>query len=113
MRQRCNNPKDAYFADYGGRGITVCDRWASFENFLADMGICPPGLTIERKNNDGNYEPDNCCWATYFEQGRNKRNTRWVTHAGETLTLAEWSRKLGVEASTLRRNWIRQGVIQL
>lgn len=73
MRQRCRNPKHARYADYGGRGITVCQRWDSFASFLADMGQRPPGLTLERTNNDRGYEPGNCRWATYQEQRANQR----------------------------------------
>jgi hypothetical protein len=73
MLQRCNNPNNKDFKFYGGRGITVCDRWSWFENFIADMGPKPEGYSIERKNNNGNYEPDNCKWATHSEQMKNKR----------------------------------------
>lgn len=72
MRQRCNNPKAKGFRYYGGRGITVCQRWDSFEAFLNDMGERPPGLTLDRIEADGNYEPGNCRWATWETQNRNK-----------------------------------------
>jgi len=76
MRNRCSNPKNRLYKYYGGRGIVVCERWNSFDNFLADMGVRPDGLTLERINNDGNYEPNNCKWATMAEQNRNRR--RWA-----------------------------------
>jgi hypothetical protein len=74
MKQRCSNPKTQSFKYYGARGIKVCDRWIhSFDNFISDMGLRPPGLTIDRKNNDGDYTPDNCQWATKSQQSMNRR----------------------------------------
>lgn len=96
MKQRCLNPQDEHYPNYGGRGITVCDRWRnSFENFLADMGERPSKQhSIERKDNNGNYEPDNCKWATATEQSNNRRSSRLLTYNGKTQSLALWCREL-------------------
>ncbi len=92
MRNRCFNKKSTQYKWYGGRGITVCDRWLKFENFFADMGEKPPGMTLDRKDTNGNYEPDNCRWATWLEQQNNRRNNRMIEFKGQTKTLAQWCR---------------------
>lgn len=103
MKLRCTNPDDPSYARYGGRGIKVCDRWLqSFENFLKDMGERPPNKTLDRRNTHGHYEPGNCRWATPLEQQANRDATRKLTHDGRTLTLAEWSERVGIPAKTLR-----------
>jgi len=103
MKQRCNDPQNSAYRNYGARGISVCKRWlASFENFYADMGDRPsPKHSIERKNNSLGYIPHNCKWALPEEQASNKRVTRRITHNGETLSLAQWGRKVGIPRSTL------------
>ena len=103
MRGRCNNPDDPKYYRYGGRGITVCTRWQdSFENFLKDMGPRPgPGYSIERKNNDGNYTPNNCMWATRRQQQNNTVRNHFLMHAGKTLTVSQWAVELGVPVATL------------
>lgn len=100
MRNRCSNPNDPGWLLYGGRGITVCDRWRSFENFYADMGERPPGTSLDRMNNAGDYEPGNCRWATASEQARNKRSNIYLTHDGVTRTLTDWARAAGIRPST-------------
>ena len=105
---RCLNPNDGAFQNYGGRGITVCARWQSFENFLKDMGEPPAGagVSIERVENNGNYEPGNCCWATQKEQSRNKRNNRFLTFNGVTLCVSDWAKRIGMKCSTLQQRII-------
>lgn len=76
MKNRCLNPRDKDWKHYGGRGITVCERWLSFEPFLADMGEAPPGMTIDRRDNDKGYEPGNCRWATMTVQANNRRRLK-------------------------------------
>lgn len=103
MRRRCEDPGHQSFKDYGARGIAVCERWQAFENFIADMGPRPSRLhSLDRHpDNNGNYEPTNCRWATWLQQGRNKRNNRYLTLNGETLTLSEWEQRTGLPKSTL------------
>jgi len=105
MVQRCTTAKHQAYKDYGGRGIKVCDRWRhSFENFLADMGPRPgKGYSLDRINNNGHYEPGNCRWATQTEQTNNHRNNHRLTLGGETLTINQWAKKLGVRDTAIHR----------
>jgi hypothetical protein len=101
MLRRCK-PGSATASLWGDRGITVCDRWRSFKNFLADMGPKPPGTSLDRIDNGGNYEPSNCRWATKLQQANNTRTNRRCTYEGETLTLAEWAERTGFPYNLLR-----------
>lgn len=110
MMRRCTYPKHPAFAHYGGRGITVCERWLVFANFFADMGHKPTSKhSLDRIDNNGDYEPGNCRWATRREQANNTRGNRSVTIAGITLTVPQWSRKLkrdpAVIHARLRAGW--------
>ena len=100
MRARCRNPNDSDFANYGGRGISVYDRWDDFAAFIADLCVRPAGLTLDRIDPDGNYEPGNCRWATATEQATNQRRIRLIEHNGEAKTLNQWSRDFGVGRAT-------------
>lgn len=98
-KRRCASANDAQYRNYGARGITMCDRWRdSFEAFYSDMGNCPAGLELDRIDNDGNYEPGNCRWATRQQQNSNQRRNRLVTLRGEAMTVAEASRRVGIES---------------
>ncbi len=102
MMERCYNPKYHNYHLYGGRGITVCDRWReSIANFVADMGERPAGYSLDRINNDGPYSPENCRWATIAEQANNKRGTRYLTYDGRTLTVTQWSEITGISRDTI------------
>lgn len=103
MMARCRRPTDKAFKHYGGRGISVCKRWLEFKNFYADMGNRPDGLTLERINNDGNYEPANCKWATWREQGRNTRYNRHVVLDGVKMLLIDAAHCLQVSTATASR----------
>jgi hypothetical protein len=98
MKRRCNNPLDEAYGIYGGRGITVCDRWQdSFANFFADMGKRPSRKhSLDRKDNDLGYTPDNCRWATPEQQNNNRRQNRLITLNGKTQTLTVWANELGL-----------------
>lgn len=103
MIQRCTNPNNNRWKYYGGSGITVCKRWVnSFENFLEDMGECPPGLTIERIKNKLGYYKENCCWATKKEQMRNTRRNHLITFNNKTQTMIEWSEETRIPYDTIR-----------
>lgn len=105
MKARCGltgSNDVVHFNCYESRGITVCERWLRFENFLADMGPIPgPGYSIERTNNDGNYEPSNCGWMLMRDQGRNRRTSHMITFNGETHNIRDWARMMGIEYATL------------
>ncbi len=101
MRERCLNPHHMHYARYGGRGVTVCARWAVFETFYADMGPRPPGTTLERRNNDKGYSPDNCVWASRKDQQRNRVNVRNYTFRGKTQCIAAWAEETGIAHATL------------
>lgn len=99
MRQRCNNPRHPNFHCYGGRGISICDRWDEFSNFLEDMGKRPEGLTLERVDNNGDYCPENCKWVTRKDQQKNRRCT--VLFEGKTTT--DLMAETGMAPNSLRR----------
>ncbi len=110
MLHRCVDPKSKSYRNYGGRGIKVCERWRDFAAFYEDMGPRPSDQhSIERRENDGDYEADNCFWATKAEQVANKRNTHLITVNGETKHLAEWARLLEATPAAilyrLKRGW--------
>ena len=109
MMHRCENPKRQFFYRYGGRGIGVCERWRKFENFYADMGDRPSGTSLDRINNEGNYEPRNCRWATPTEQANNKSRSLRFCYNGIEDNARGWSRRLGIKYSVLKdriyRGW--------
>ena len=109
MRDRCSNPNRKDYHRYGGRGISVCARWQSFEVFLADMGEAPTNLTLDRKDNDKGYSPENCAWATRNQQSYNSTRVVYVEHGGETRSLTQWQQKMGVKTyqyyRRLKKGW--------
>ncbi len=110
MKQRCFQTGHKHYAKYGGRGIKVCERWLVYANFLSDLGPRPEGTSLERNNNNLDYEPNNCRWATRTEQNRNSSQNRIISFRGETKCLAEWCEELNlnyarVYARLFRLNW--------
>lgn len=101
MKQRCQNPNNPSYPDYGGRGIKVCERWQTFANFYVDMGERPAGCTLDRKDNDGDYCPENCRWSGSVEQNNNRRGNVLVTYDDKTQTVSQWARELGVSHATI------------
>jgi hypothetical protein len=104
MKSRCNNPKMKNYHLYGARGITVCERWMfSFEAFLEDMGKKPEGYSLERIDNEKGYTPENCKWATYTDQCRNRRSTRRVVFEGKEILLPVLAEKFSISLTKLRQ----------
>ena len=107
MKARCFNPRNKFFKDYGARGITVCKRWLDYSLFIWDLGKCPDGWQIERVDNNGNYDPQNCRWATIAEQKRNTRQTRFLELNGERLCMRDWSNRMGFSKTTIHYRLLR------
>lgn len=110
MKYRCLNKNRKRYKDYGGRGIIICDRWLNgFTNFYADMGECPQNKTLDRKDNNGNYKPNNCRWATSKQQHNNKRTNHLITYKNKTQNVTQWAEKIGIDRGViyerLKRGW--------
>ena len=110
MKYRCNNKNSSDYKDYGGRGIKVCERWSSFENFLSDMGERPSSKhMLDRKDNDGNYSTSNCRWTDPKTQSRNTRSNVRFSLNGKTMCLADWAKAIGISGQglgqRLKRGW--------
>ena len=101
MLSRCRNPKSKMYKDYGGRGIKVYEKWHKFEGFIEDMGEKPCGLTLDRIDVNGDYNPSNCRWASFKEQARNKRNTVYLDYDGQRKSLPEWAEIKGIKRRKL------------
>jgi len=109
MKDRCNNPNNPQFSDYGGRGVKVCDRWmAKFEHFHADMGDCPQGMTLDRIDNNRGYCKDNCQWSTRRNQVLNRRNTKLYTVGIKTMCVKHWCAEVCIPYATAR-NRMKKG----
>jgi hypothetical protein len=102
MHSRCKIPSATGYKNYGGKGVSVCERWNSFENFLSDMGDAPDGMSIDRKDSTGNYEPENCKWATRKEQNRNQFDLPMFEYKGKTQCLSAWAEEVGSTFGTIK-----------
>lgn len=115
-KNRCANPRNRSYPHYGGRGITMCEAWLKYENFLSDMGKCPPGLTLDRIDNNGNYEPGNCRWASVSAQANNRRTNRILHHEGLSLTVSQWSARTGISTARIiqriKKGWSTQRALE-
>ena len=102
LKQRCLNPKNKQYKDYGGRGIGVCPEWRCFQGFIADMGVPAEEQSLDRVDNDKGYYKGNCRWATRKQQANNKRTNHYLTFRGKTMTMMQWSDELGIPYTMLR-----------
>ncbi len=110
MIDRCTNKNVRNYKDYGGRGISICNRWLSFENFYKDMGPKPKkSMSIDRIDNNGNYESSNCRWATQKEQCNNKRGNNIINYNGKTQTMTQWAEEIGIKLPTLHKRITKYG----
>lgn len=109
MLDRCENKTYREYPDYGGRGIKICERWHDFNNFYADMGARPKGMTLDRIDNNGNYEPSNCRWATAKTQSNNRRSNTLITYKGRTQTLQQWADETGICSGTISQRIRKRG----
>jgi hypothetical protein len=118
MHRRCTYPSQENYPRYGGKGIRVCERWNSFENFLEDMGEKPPGMSIDRyPDRNGDYDPNNCRWATSKQQQHNKDGAFWIEFRGETRHVEEWAEITGIDPRNItyriRRGWTPEEALTL
>jgi hypothetical protein len=117
MKDRCTNPKRKDWHCYGGKGVTVCERWLSFENFIEDMGEPPEGYTLDRNDGSLGYSKSNCVWATRRQQSRNTSNAVWVVFGGTRMILVDWLTRQGIRPgayySRIRRGWTREEALGL
>ena len=109
MLARCYDPKNHKYSRYGGRGIRVCDRWICFRLFLEDMGERPKDMTLNRIDNDGDYSPENCEWATHKQQAQNRSGNRLLTFKEKTMCISQWAREVGMSresiSNRLKNGW--------